>query len=363
MAKTKTVPSDVSAFAPDWLQADAERARALVDEAGERAADLVGAWVACKNAAAVAEVAADDGAPTAARKAARRGVNVLKSRGIAIPERPREQRSAVPSAATCEAWFRPPDAAGTSAFTLGARGAGGRYRLVDVILKDGAGLVSVAGMDISRTGLRETFEGIEQRFGHAPAAVPIAWARARIAAARAENSVHGTPMPLGLEKHGDLLGSAEAKAPPHPADEAGLALPARDVALARSGTLHAEPELRGWLPEPFAMQELLREIEEQKDAFRGAERAATEAKVGAIIERATDAYFSAEVREKTALRMKDAAISLMARGETARAADLIVAARAAALADDLPPHAIPFLRGFFEKAFGLLAARAARAPG
>ena len=140
-------------------------------------------------------------------------------------------------------------------------------------------------------------------------------------------------------------------------------MPARDVALARSGTLHAEPELRGWLPEPSSMQELLREIEEQKDAFRGAERAATEAKVGAMIERATDAYFSAEVREKTALRMKDAAISLMARGETARAADLIVAARATALADDLPPHAIPFLRGLFEKAFGLLAARAARAPG
>jgi hypothetical protein len=244
---------------------------------------------------------------------------------------------------------------------LGVRGPGGLYRLVDVIVKEGAGLVSVAGMEMSRTQLRETFESIEQRFGHAPAAVPIAWARARIAAARAENGAQNTPVPLGLDKHSDLLGDAPALAPAHPADEAGLALPAHDVALARSGTLHAEPELRGWLPEPAAMQQLLREIEAHKESLKAADRAATEAKVLEIIERATDAYFTAPVRAKTALRMKDAAISLMARGETARAADLIATAHAAGSMEGPPAHDIPFLRGFFEKAFGLAAARAARA--
>jgi hypothetical protein len=361
MTKTKNRPSGVGTFTPGLLHADAERARALVDEAGERGADLVDAWVACKNAAAVVAVAADDGAPTAARKAARRGINVLKSRGVPIPERPPEVRSATASvAATYEAWFRPPDAAGTSAFTLGARGAGGRYRLVDVIVKDGAGLVSVAGMEMSRSQLRETFEGIEQRFGHAPAAVPVTWARARIAAAQRENAVHGTPMPLAVEKHRELLGTAVSPPPAHPADEAGLALPTSEAALARSGTLHAEPELRGWLPEPAAMQHLLGEIEEQKETLKGPD---TQAKVLAIIERATDAYFTNEMRTKTALRMKDAAISLIARGETARAADLIVTARAADGVDGGPlPHSIPFLRGFFEKAFGLAAARAARSP-
>jgi hypothetical protein len=363
MGKTKTVPREGPPFAPDWIHADAARARDLVEAAGERGADLVGAWIAGQNAAAVAEVAADDGAPTAARKAARRGINVLKSRGVAIPERPREGRAAAPSAATYEAWFRPPDGAGTSAFTLGARGPGGRYRLVDVIVKEGAGLVSVAGMEMSRTQLRETFESIERRFGHAPAEVPIAWARGRIAAARRENAAQGTPVPLGLEQHRDLLGSEPGSVPLHPAEEAGLALPADDVAIARSGTLHAEPELRGWLPEPAAMQQLLRDIEAQKDSLRGADRATIEAKVLTIIERATDAYFTTEVRAKTALRMKDAAISLMARGETARAADLIMTARVTDRADGPPSHAIPFLRGFFEKAFGLAAARAARPSG
>lgn len=363
MSKTKKTSSGHPSFAPDWLEAGPERARALVDEAGDQGADLVGAWVVCKNAAAVGEVAADDGAPAAARKAARRGVNVLKSRGVAIPERARADRAAVTAAETYEAWFRPPDAGGTSAFTLGARGAGGRYRLVDVIIKEGVGLVSVAGMDMSRTQLRETFDAIEQRFGHGPAPVPMAWARARIAAARAENAARGTPVPLGVENHGDLLGTAPASPPSHPADEAGLAWPGRDEAIARSGTLHAEPELRGWLPEPSAMKQLLRMIEEEKESLKGADRAATEAKVVALIERATDAYFTSDVRARTAMRMKDAAISILARGETARGADLIVVARAAATPDAPAASAIPFLRGFFEKAFGLAAARAARQSG
>jgi hypothetical protein len=364
MTKTKTTPSQGSSFAPDWLAANADRARTLIDEAGDRGADLVAAWVQNKNAAAVAEIASDDNAPSASRKAARRGVNVLKSRGVEIPERAAPHRAAPAAAETQEAWFRPPDAAGTAAFTLGARGAGGRYRLVDVIIKEGVGLVSLAGMEMSRTQLRDTFDGIERRFGHGPAPVPIAWARARIAAARAENDAHGMPVPLGLEKHADLLGTPPAVSPPHPADDAGLAWPGRDEALARSGTLHAEPELRGWLPEPSAMQELLRMIEEEREAVKGADRAATEAKVIAMIDRATDAYFTPELRTKIALRMKDAAISLLARGETARAADLIVTARATAATDaPLPARDLPFLRGLFEKAFGLAAARAARPSG
>jgi hypothetical protein len=362
MTKSKTSSSEGSSFAPEWLAAEAARARALVDEAGERAAALVSAWVACKNAAAVAAIAADDAAPSLARKAARRGINVLKSRGIAVPEPARAPRAELQAKETYEAWFRPPDAGGTSAFTLGARGGGGRYRLVDVIIKDGIGLVSVAGMEMSRTQLRETFDRIEQRFGHGPAEVPIAWARARIAAAHAENIAQGSPVPLGLEKHRDLTGAATGGVSVHPADEAGLALPGRDEALARSGTLHAEPELRGWLPEPAAMQELLRQVSEQKDALKGADRASTEANVLALIERATDAYFTTAMRARTALRMKDAAISLLARGETARAADLIATAHAAGEPEP-PAHAIPFFRGFFEKAFGLAAARAARETG
>src|SRR5262245_192966 len=122
-------------FEPAWLDAGAAEARDRIAEAGDRAADLVDAWVARKNAIAVLEIASDDAAPSAARKAARRGINVLKSRGVTIPERPRVAASTV-LRDVVEAWFRPPDGAGTSAFTVGARSPDGRYRLVDVIMKE-----------------------------------------------------------------------------------------------------------------------------------------------------------------------------------------------------------------------------------
>src|SRR6266542_1113276 len=262
MSATKG-PEKAPAFEPAWLDAGADRALALVEQAGERGPDLVEAWVALRNAAAVAEVAAFDDAPGPARKAARRGLNVLKSRGVAIPERVRIARAVRADAPIVEAWFRPPDGAGAAAFSGGARSGNGRYRLVDVIVKSGAGLVSIADMEMSRTQLRESFAEIARRFGSAPAAVPIAWARARIAAARGENERTGTLVPLGFERHADVLGPAPSHEPAHPADEAKLERADRERALAGSGRLHAEPELRGWLPDPAAMQKMLLSVTSQ----------------------------------------------------------------------------------------------------
>jgi hypothetical protein len=329
-----------------------------VDEAGASGADLVGAWIAAKNAAAVAAIAADDSAPTPARKAARRGINVLKSRGVPIPERPRVARIA-PEAVTYEAWFRPPDAAGSSAFTMGVRSAQGRYRLVDVIIKRGTGLVSVADMEMSRSQLVTTFEGIAQRFGAPPAPVPVEWARARIADAHAENERSKTIVPLGFESHRDLIGTPPPQKPAHPADALGLETVDPADAVARSGKLHGEPELRGWLPDPPAMQEMLLAIQTKVVHAAGSDPATTEGMVAAIITDSTDKFFAAERRQDVAGALRDAAISVAARGARDRAADIMALSRAVG-ATDPAPSAIPFLRGFFEKAFGLAAARAAR---
>ena len=82
--------SSASLAAAD-LSASADNALAALGHAGENASALVEAWVKAGNAAAVN--VASEGATGAARKAARRGLNVLKARGIAIPDRePRRQR-------------------------------------------------------------------------------------------------------------------------------------------------------------------------------------------------------------------------------------------------------------------------------
>src|SRR5687768_18447225 len=87
MAAKKDAAGAATSFDAGTLETSAERAPGAVNAAGERAAALVEAWVQAKNAAAVAAVAEDDKAPPSARKAARRGLNVLKARGVAIPER------------------------------------------------------------------------------------------------------------------------------------------------------------------------------------------------------------------------------------------------------------------------------------
>ena len=363
MSKKKGKDARAPSFDSGWLDVGADEARALVDEAKERAADLIDAWVARANVAAVHEIAVDDAAPALARKAARRGINVLKSRGVAIPDRPRASPR-VENGDVLEAWFRPPDGGGTSAFTLGSRSPQGRYRLVDVIIKEGRGLLSIAGMQISRTQLRETFDGIAKRFGHPPAPVPMSWARARIAAARVENDESKTPVPLGFDTHRDLLGPAPDPSPPHPADLSKLPPVEPAAALDRSGKLHAEPELRDWLPDPPAIQSMLVAIGESVRNEGAAEPGAAQRKVREVIEKATDSFFTAERRAGLAGRMKDAAISLAARGARDRASDLLATAGAiAALGAGGEAHSIPFLRAFFEKAFGLATARAAAQKG
>jgi hypothetical protein len=349
-------------FDPAWLDVEADGARALVSRAGERGAELVDAWVLRKNAGAVLEIATDEGAPSAARKAARRGINVLKSRGVAIPERARRPAS-IERRDVVEAWFRPPDGAGTSAFTVGSRSPEGRYRLVDVILKEGVGLVSIAGMQMSRSQLRETFDGIAKRFGHPPTPVPLDWARARIASARLANDASGAPVPLGFDTHLDLLGPKPDAGVPHPALSLDLASVPRVEALDRSATLHAEAELRGWLPDPPAIQELLVAIGASVREAAGAPGSA-EKSVRALIEKATDSFFVADTRAALVERMRDAVLSMATRGARDRAADLLATADAvSALGPEDAPHRVPFLRGFFEKAFGLATARAAAQKG
>src|SRR5215471_521764 len=108
--KSSKSASPTPDFPALWLAAAPEQARAVVAEAGERGARLVEAWVEGKNAAAVAEIAGDDRAPAPARKAARRGLGVLKARGIPVPERAPRVARLTPEAESYEAWFRAPDA-------------------------------------------------------------------------------------------------------------------------------------------------------------------------------------------------------------------------------------------------------------
>jgi len=370
MAKTS---KEAVAFESDLLGADAGGAVAALGKAGERAIDLVDAWVSAKNAAAVAAVAEDESAPGPARKAARRGINVLKSRGVAIPDRSHVARLPGDPIEGYDAWFVPPDGGGTLIVLIASRRQSGKHRIVHAILRDGVGLLEIRVLEMSRAQLKSSFDESTRRVGYPPVSVPLEWARARVASARAENAKSGAILPLGLDTDADIIGTAPKSPPLHPVDAAKLDVKAAAASVAESATLHNEPELRGWLPSGQAMQELLLDVGQKLGAGGGADPSAegddkakataqqekVDAAIGAAIDAATDRFFAPEIRERLAGRMKDSTISILARAGRERAA-LVVATAEAAVAAGLitsPPHEVPFLRAFFQKGLAMVAAQ------
>jgi hypothetical protein len=360
MKMTKADTTTAASFDADLLKTDADGAVAAVAKAGERGNELVEAWVSAKNGGAVAAVAASESAPGPARKAAKRGLQVLKARGVAIPERTHVAKIAGDALEGHEAWFVAPDGGGTSVVIVAVRYRSGKHRIVQLVLRDGVGLLELRPAEMSRAQLKNSFDDSVKRMGYGPVSVPLDWARARIALAKLDNAKSGAVLPLGLDSQADLLGPAPDKTPPHPVDAASLTLPPAESAAQASANLHGEPEFASWLPHGQAIQELLVGIGQKIGALGPEpEQAKVDDIIAAAIDAATDRFFEPELRAVVANRMKDAAISILARAGKERAADTIAVAQATVAAGLItsPPHEIPFLRGFFQKALAILAQR------
>lgn len=361
MSATKADSGKATSFDAATLATDANGAVAAVIAAGERGPALVEAWVQAKNAAAVSAAAEDDKAPASARKAARRGLNVLKARGVPIPERTRVARLTGDPIEGYDAWFVPPDGAGTHMVILAARRQSGKHYVVHSTMREEVGLLDIRALEMSRSQLRASFDESARRMGYPPVPVPVAWARARVASARANNAKSGAILPLGLDSHAEVLGPAPDKSPPHPIDEAKLEIPAASAVVPNSADLHREPELGAWLPAGPAVQELLIEVGQKLAQSGNAEQDAKKIDdaVREALDNSTDRFFGPEIREHLAARMKDAAISILARHGRERAAEVMGVAAAVVSAGLItsPPHEIPFLRGFFQKALAILASQ------
>jgi hypothetical protein len=261
--------------------------------------------------------------------------------------------------ATLEATFLPPDATGTSAITIASREASGRYHIAEVIARDGIGILHAGSAWLSGTQLKESRARAENAIGIAPVAVPVEWARHRIAAARERNATSRQVVPLGFDRCRDLVEPVPAGEPAHPTADLDAQVTS-ELASARapgSATLHGEQEFRGWLPDQSALNEMLQKLGERlgpeglKDGDKVNEAMTEE------MAAATDRFFTPELRAVMAKRMRDAAISVRARKGEARTIDVLATARAVEEAGLItsPPREIPFLTGFFQKALGILA--------
>ncbi len=352
-----------SDFDAKLLGASAADALASLAQVGDRASKLVEAWVKSGNAAAVAVVA--DRGEGAARKAARRGVNVLKSRGVSLPEAGRtSQLSGEKPAEQTEAFLLAPDSQGNVLIAITTRSLTSRGKVAFVYLNDDLGVHRVDVGELSQSQLKDALAKALPGARYKAVSVPVEWARRRIADARARHAQNQVPEPLGFARAEPLLSPVPAEAVAHPFDAEGLELSLEDAAemVKASAALHNLPELQGWFPDKAAVDELFVHVGKAlaEGGHDSAQEPPPEALRVAITEQiaaATDRYFTPERRARLVVALKDAALSALSREGEEKALELAALAKVAAEAGLItnPPREIPFLRGYFEKAVSVLA--------
>jgi hypothetical protein len=349
--------SSASLAAAD-LSTSADNALAALGHAGENAAALVEAWVKAGNAAAVN--VASEGATGAARKAARRGLNVLKARGIAIPTTNHVTSvSGEKAPEVAEALMLAPDSGGSVCLVITSRSPTSRTHSVFVYLHDDFGIHRVNTGDLSQSQLKDALARALPGAEYRPVKVPVSWARARIAAARKTHAARGVPEPLGFSSAQTLLEPAPTELEEHPFDGEGLELgdeDAQDLAKNSHG-LHLLPEFRGWFPPKPVIDEMLLKLGERLTPGSEPDPEDLKTKLEEEIVSATDRYFTPERRESLARAMKDSALSVLSREGEVRTLEVVATMkniRAAGLITN-PPHEVGFLRGFFDKAISAMA--------
>jgi len=349
---TSSAPLDLA-----LVEASADSALLAINQAATHAGQLIDEWVRRANAAAISEVAAHG--TGSARKAARHALNVLKARGVKVPERKRVV-SLVSSKADeiQEAWLLAPDAAGNVLFVFTSHTPASRYKAAFVVMHEAFGIHRVEVGELSQSQLKDAIARAMPGAEYKPVRAPLPWARARVAAARKCHAERGIPEPLGITSAAPLITPVPEVAPPHPLDEEGLELSeddAREMAK-HSARLHALPEFRTWFPSRAAVDEMLGHVGE---ALKPGEEPDPDVLRGCIeqeIAAATDRYFSPQRRLQLVSALKDSALSVLQREGEVPALEVVSAIklieRAGLITD--PPHEIGFLRAFFEKAVSVL---------
>jgi hypothetical protein len=356
---TKAAAPSSLELEPNLIDATADTALLAISRAAADAEALIQAWIQRSNAAAISEVA--ERGTGQARKSARRALNVLRSRGVRVPERRRVASVNAPSEELHEAWLLAPDGAGNVLLVFTAHNKTSRYRSAFVVMHEALGIHRVDLAELSQSQLKDAMAKFIPGADYRAVRVPVPWARARVAQARKRHAQRGIPEPLGLTSAAALLEPVPSQEPQHPFEEEGLELSDDDARelTKQSARLHALPEFRGWFPAREAIDELLAKVGESLDPGDENDADKMRACMDREIAAATDRYFSPQRREQLVSSLKDSAISVLQREGEVIALELVAAMklieRAGLITD--PPHEVPFLRAFFEKAISVLAAQ------
>ncbi len=324
---------------------EVDRALAVLAEAEQLA--IVEAWIREGDGSRVAALAAGEHAHKNARKAAKKGVYVLRARGVVAEAPARTAPAAIAAAASpasteSRGYMTKVDPAGVQILMHVHAVRGGGMQGAQAVVQRGRGLVDGGAVHLSRKELRQHLERLVDdgvRFYD----VPADHTRGRIAAIVERARDAGRPLP-------ESLLAVEIHLPPatplagHPLDErlprAGR--PPGRVTEAELAVLEHEPLLASWGPEEDAVHVLL---ERMDAAAGGGVLVLTEAQRSQAAEEVFAKNVDEELgeREAWATDLRDTAWCFLAEGQRA-IAELL--ARCADELDDTsrPPRDVAFAR-------------------
>ncbi|MBI2896960.1 MAG: hypothetical protein HYY06_25610 [Deltaproteobacteria bacterium] len=247
----------MSQSAPTAAPEDVDRELAALP-AGEQLR-IVEVWVAAGDVARVAAAAAGSLADRSARKAARKGVHVLKSRGVVleVPSRAAPAPARRPSEGA-SGYLTLVDPEGTQLLLYAYPAPEGGLFVVQAVVQRGKGILDGDGFQLSRKKLRVLVEGIKDkglRFFEAPAD----YVRWRLAGHLQRSRDDGRPVPPSIAGTEALLPPVLETPPPHPLDQELpklYRLPGR-VTEAELTALDEIDLLAAWGPEERVIHQLI----------------------------------------------------------------------------------------------------------
>jgi hypothetical protein len=362
MLRDPNVESRDVAAAAGVSREDAARAARLVlgiakaspDEVATLPAPL--ALAACRAALAgaradvLAALAGHAGKEVA--KEAKRGLHLMKSRGVAVPEPPRPPVPAAPAAAPeppLPAYATAVDGRGERAVWTARSVPGKGVEIAQAVLSDERGIVELQVGVLGRKEWRALSRSLVEK-GAAMGLGEIDRPRAvaLVAAARATNDRSGHPVPARADPWLAQQGAAERL--PDPA-AAFPALPADEerAALAASGELHDLPLLATWLADEDYLREVATRLDEIAVSPLYVDETQRAAQMAHTVAEAVERYLDARRRPLLAGRLFSIAAHLLDRGDGEHARTAAAAARA--IAAGAPARDVPFARLLVEKAF------------
>src|SRR6266568_992981 len=296
-----------------------------------------------------------------AAKEAKRGLHVLKTRGVAVPEPPRPPAPASVAAPEpgLPAYATAVDGQGERAVWLARPVPGKGVEIVQAVLSDEQGLLELQIGLIGRKEHRALVQGLLTR-GAAMGIGEIdrGLAHALVAEARARNDRSQRRVPEGADLW--LAQAGPASPVPERAPEPPLPEAEERDALAASGALHDLPLFASWLAEEPFLREIAAKLDEVSVSPLYVDERQRAEQLLRTIAGAVEAYFDERRRSLLSRRLHEVSAHLASRADAEHARSAGAAARALAAGE--PARSIPFARVLVEKAFPGVTAAAAPPP-